>query len=1744
HPVLSGYIAEGLHARGAKGRTTASLRREEPEQATLLGSLGSLHLLGHDVNWDAVFPGPKRVVSLPTQPWSHESYWHESPELQAERLVRDPHPLLRRRIASAEPTWQTPLDVRVLDYLVDHRVDHHAVFPAAGYVEMAVAGAQRLTGRTQVSLGEVRFQRALVLHEEDHNTAIECRLDSVEGTFSIRSGNPDGENPWTLNCEGQLDIDAEVRDPESLDLETLRASLPESLSQAEIYERFGRVGLHYGPRFQGIRSVQFRESEALGKVILTDGLQEESYAMHPALLDACFQTLIAALPDSPENETLLLPVYVRRIQFFAPLGSTVHVHAQVNHLGARLLEGEIHLLDDEGRTLARLEGFQCRALDRPTSSSVEGPRDWIYEVRWENHPHANTLVTPRVPAALPPIEDLAARAGAEGAALVQELNLSESLNAAQRDLDASARATMIRFLRDLGYSLKAGDHIPAHEPGDRLGASPHHRRQLEGFFWHLEQEGFVRRGPSGSWEGMKSPPSNDPETLWRAGWSKHPAFYSDYLLQGRFAARLNEVMRGEVDPREILFPPGSTTTLATFYANSPSFRIVNRMMRAALERIRSSRPEGSILRVLEAGAGTGGLTGQLLPALDRLGTTYTFTDVSPVFLSRAEQRFGDYPFVDFRTLDLETDPHNQGFEPGSVDVLVAVDVFHATRDLRKTLQHVRRLLAPGGVLLFVEVEARSAAADLVFGLTEGWWRFEDFDLRPESALLPRDRWIELLRETGFEDLEALSLLPGETPSAQVVVLAKAGEIMAAYTPVADDTIADVTVLEASPVELATEETPADKVLVDSPQSAPVDSGLWLLFTDQPVSNNGNSRGVGASLDALLREEGAKTLLIERGEVYQAPLNDLATVPPGDPEAMDRLIQDIDSAEKIRGVVHLWSLDSAGEMSLETLRRAEVLGAHSALHMVQALDKANRIDPGMTLMTVTRGVQAPPGTSYPIAAGQAAVIGLGRVIINEYPDIQIRMVDLGGDPPAEDAAKLLRELRSDDLEEEIALRGESRFVPRCTRVRDIRRPLHRHAVEDMDFRLHASTAGAMDQLAWREVAGANLGPHEVEIEVMAAGLNFRDVLKAIALYPAEADDYLLLGDECAGRVTAVGSEVSDIEIGGAVVTMARGCFASRVVAPAAMVLPLPEGMNYEDAATLPVAFLTAHYALHEVGRLRKGESVLIQAGAGGVGMAAIQIAKRTGATVFATAGSPEKRELLKLIGVDHVLDSRSLTFADEILKLTDGRGVDVVLNSLAGRAIQKGLACLAPFGRFLELGKRDIQENSRIGMWAFRKNLSFQVIDLGSMGQERPELLGEMFRELATRFRKSEYHALPYTVFQASRVAEAFRYVAQARHIGKVVISLRDKNVQIARRDPEPMSFRADRTYLITGGLSGFGLSTAQWIAKQGGGNLVLVSRSGPATVESQEAVREIESLGANVLAVAADVTDLESMRSVLDQVRATFPPLGGVFHSAVVFDDRVIHQLDTERFSRVMNPKVSGTWILHELTLKDPLDHFVLYSSVSSWVGTPGQANYVAANACMDAFSAFRVQANLPVLVVDWGRLDEVGYVARNAEVGDILTRRGFLGFSPDQAMDGLGSMLQSERKQLGFIRLNWDVSGPALSKMRIARRVATLFGELAAEKAADDEGSRVREALRHAAPDERKTILLDYVRGRVAKVLGASAAKLDVERPLNELGFDSLMAVELKNHIDSDLAISLPTRSMMETPSITTLTDAVDGVL
>jgi thioesterase domain-containing protein/NAD(P)-dependent dehydrogenase (short-subunit alcohol dehydrogenase family)/acyl carrier protein len=576
------------------------------------------------------------------------------------------------------------------------------------------------------------------------------------------------------------------------------------------------------------------------------------------------------------------------------------------------------------------------------------------------------------------------------------------------------------------------------------------------------------------------------------------------------------------------------------------------------------------------------------------------------------------------------------------------------------------------------------------------------------------------------------------------------------------------------------------------------------------------------------------------------------------------------------------------------------------------------------------------------------------------------------------------------------------------------------------------------------------------------------------------------------------------------------------------------MSFNAAVTIPIAFLTAYYSLHSLGQIRAGDKVLIQAAAGGVGLAALQIAKLAGAEVFETAGTTEKRELLRLLGADHVMSSRSLAFADEIKMLTGGRGVDIVLNSLAGEAIRKGIDCLAPYGRFLELGKRDIYQDNKIGLWGFRSNISFHAIDLSRVIQHRPDFVREMLQRIVGHLAKGELSALPLRPFPVSRIVEAFRYMAQARHTGKVVITMDGSPVSVERHLPAEIEIDSNARYLISGGLGGFGLKVAEWLVEKGADHLVLVGRSGAASTEAQQAVAALEAQGATVDVQCVDISDPVQTDALLAGLTREGPPLKGVFHAAMVIDDGILLQLDKERFRRAMAPKVDGCWNLHRSTIEQSLDYFVLFSSLSAVIGNPGQANYAAANAFLDAFAYYRRAHGLPALSVNWGPIVGAGYIEKNREVAESLDKRGLLGLNTARAIKILESLLAQNVTNIGVAPINWRKQGSLPPKfVRVQEQGDGVVGE-------ERQRGHARAQILQAPPEQQAELTAHYVAQVISRTLGVAQDRLDNERPLVELGLDSLMAVELVNQLESDLDVRIPNSELMKNPSALQLNEIV----
>ncbi|WP_275287222.1 type I polyketide synthase [Halomonas elongata] len=808
----------------------------------------------------------------------------------------------------------------------------------------------------------------------------------------------------------------------------------------------------------------------------------------------------------------------------------------------------------------------------------------------------------------------------------------------------------------------------------------------------------------------------------------------------------------------------------------------------------------------------------------------------------------------------------------------------------------------------------------------------------------------------------------------------------------------------------------------------------------------------------------------------------------------------------------------------------------------------------TLWLITRDVAAiwrdssAPDTHV---SDDAALWGFGRSLANEAQDVQVRLLDLpGGDLEREALEALGDELVDPDDETEVALDAKgTRFATRLrilpapgTATHETQAPEAPRGAMTLGFPL----PGQLRHLAWQPTDLPAPSEGEVGIRVEATGLNFRDVMYTLGLLSDEAIENGFagptLGLEFAGVVEQLGPGVEGFAPGDAVVGFGPASFSDRLVASQYAIAPLPRDIDFAAAATIPTTFFTVYYALKHLARLSPGEHVLIHGAAGGVGLAAIQVARWLGAEIHATVGAEEKRDFLRLSGIDRLYDSRSLTFAEEILADTDGRGVDVVLNSLAGEAINQNLRVLRPFGRFLELGKRDFYENTHIGLRPFRNNLSYFGIDSDQLMKVCPDLTQTLFSEMMALFEDGTFTPLPYTAFGNRQVVEAFRYMQQARQIGKVVVT-QDQPLRPDTDDTAPPAapdLPADATYLVTGGLGGFGLRSAQWLAERGARHLVLVGRRGAASPEAAEGIAALEAQGVSVEAAACDVADHDALAALLERCRAEHPPLKGIIHAAAVIEDGLIRNLDEARIARVLTPKIEGARHLDALTRDDDLDIFVLYSSATTLFGNPGQASYVAANHWLEALAASRRAQGLPATCVRWGAIEDAGFLARNTRTRDALQERlGGSALRADDALEVLGRMLAAPGPSLGVLELDWSALARSLPTADAPR-----FAEIA--RAAGDEGQQddgdqdLARLLAELSPEELHTTVTDLLKAELASILLVEESRIDVHRSVYDMGFDSLMGVELMTAIESRLGVRVPVMVLSEASTL----DKLSGVL
>ena len=1553
HPVLQPALVQCLrHAKvETASRVFPSLRRDTPERDVLLGSLAQLHNVGLEINWLAVTGSASQPVDLPLYPFERQRFWRETPAWRSARLTPRPHPYLHVDIPSSRCEWMFFPSRREHPYLNDHVVSDRIVFPATGYIEMALAVARSHYDTTRLIHEDVEFQRVLFIPRDGPAAVLRAEFEPEKGHFRILSTSDEKRQTWTLHALGRIRPQerregAIPTDPDLI--ENARRRCPSTTEIPKLYRLLEDSGLRYGPLFRGLTEAAFSETEGWSRIEIPEAIRADAdgFLLHPVLLDSAFHVM-ALLPNKTPGT--FLPVELRRLRVYQTDVKSAWCHTRLVRSTPSMYETDITLIDDTGGLIAVLEGFRLLAVESARTDHIPDVTFDFLQEEWIDSPAAadptdTAWSAPECPAST----RLTTLVRGEGASHTRAL---DRLHANTPLFSAAAQSALV----SLGFDRKAGETFSLDHLVATLAIPARCTPRLLRLLHILEQDRTIRAlSTPHTWKTARRLDGKRYATLWRRALEHAPSLSTELILLNLTVSHLPEILRGKLTAAALLGQEANSHLLAQFFGESAWIQPAHVAMTRVLESLIHGLPQGRTLSIVEIEGAGRQTAAHVLSHLPTDKITYLLTDPDPARLAEATDPLHPYAHLSQQTFDPGHPLTSQAVPPGSADVVLWVQPRKLTQS---GLRRIRQILRPGGVVITADAKARSPFFDLA-GVEHAM-----------SPAITTGERVVLLKRCGFE-----RVAHGATESS---LGHRFFFGVKSRNPTSD-------LARVAPIAKGTR------------------SGSWIIFSDP-------SSSVASRVAARLRSMGRAVRIIE---------------PQDFPKNRDQSVAWLSSITRSpQGIVYLGALDAAlpDNASLRDLRALQETVAHQPLFVAQALDACSAQHPRTALWIATSGTQRIPDVPGTINPVQAQLAGLTRVMHSELRSHPVRHVDFSTRVTEPELDGFCRDLVAGSDETEFAYRGDARLVPRLrtcpphAQRRAPRVPLHETAAQ-----LITRQAGVFDHLTLQDIERDPPGKGEIEVEIHAAGLNFRDVMKALGVYPTDAQDAGMFGDDFAGIVTTVGAGVKSLKPGERVVGVRPGCFRTHLTVPAALVFPLPDRLSFEEAATIPSTFLTAWYALHEVGRMRKGERVLIHAGAGGVGLAAIRLAQQAGVDVFATAGSPLKRDVLRKLGVSHVGDSRALDFADDILDATNGEGVDIVLNSLSGQAIPKSLECLREGGRFLELGKRDIHENSEIGLRPFKNCLTYVAIDLSR------QISPARFKTLVARVRRlidrDIIRPLPHTVFPISRAQDAFRHMAQGKHLGKVVFNFDNQSAAPEPRlNRTPASFLADATYLITGGTRGFGLEVARFLAQRGARHLVLASRSGTGASESVEILDAIRGLGATVACRACDVSSRAALGALLEEIRSTMPPLRGVFHGAMVMKDEVLARLTPDQFDEVTGPKVLGAWNLHRHTKNDPLDHFVLFSSISVLVGNPGQGSYVAANRFLDALAAHRMHIGQPGLSIAWDRLNEAGYAARTDGLAEHFDRMGWKGLDNREALRGLDLLLQNRATHMGVSNVDWS---------------------------------------------------------------------------------------------------------------------------
>ncbi|KAL9085918.1 MAG: hypothetical protein Q9165_007401 [Trypethelium subeluteriae] len=1640
----------------------------------VLSLAGNLFNKGYDVDLARVnaiegrggnqYQFGKVITDLPRYQWQYpkEILLYENRYTREWRLRMHPrHDYLGSRIPGVnktEPTWRNILSMNNVPWLTDHRLGKEIVFPSTGYLCMTVEAATQVVEMKGYSATDVEYydirdvslSKALIVPEDDRGieTLFTLRPASLNTVFRHQwifefvltsVSTEEGQDTFSEHCRGLIEISFEQHEefPESQVVKGIEAasSVKKVINAAQWYETFARVGLCYGPMFQGLSNIT-----AVGETNMTEArvnleptakiIKGESRSLlHPAALDASLQLSILAAHKSVASrfERAFMPTAFESVKIWPKEVRKGHTsgksYAGATLKGVRGLSSDVVLLSTEGQRMLEATNIFLTASDQSAPKLIEDPSPYTRIVWKPGFDHLSTNVMEQM---YPPI-------------VLSDDAVIPSLN---------------------HLALHQLIHFRATNPDifEKGSEQPHLQRLLDWTTKKLDLAKADSNSPARKIiEYSKDFRTKEIERLSEILIPES----SEARLMCHLYSNLPAIYSGEKTGIQVAL---QDNLLLDNYETGQVYREGNRRLASAVALYAHQNPS---IKILEVGAGTGSATNEILPALKggsawRQYLEYRFTDTTTSFLAGAEERFSTFGGITFGAFDMEKSPGSQGYQQ-DWDVVVASNVIHATSDIKSTLLHIRSILKPGGKMILLELTQSQLSAGLVLGTFSDFWKADHDPEYPrnDGPFLSKSLWRTVLPNAGFQGLDFyLDDYAGDNVSA-TVICATAAE----------------------------PQTSILKTIV-----APAQEGITLVYRDAP-----------APFVEPMADHIAKSSAVE---VDTIPLTDI------DAARYSRFIFLLETSSPffIDVAPQEWkALQSALSRSVSSLwlTKGDLMTGKEPLHaMISGLAKGMKTENSSLRFSILDLDKIPGGSEIELFSlvGQLESRVSDATRLNDDSEFRYK-----------DGILYISRLTADDglNERSKAIASQDSHIEQVP-LKDLKSTPVQLAIEK---------PGVLSTIHFKQDPkfAIPLAADEVDIEVKFAGVNNKDISVLTGRHHSDS-----FSDECSGIIVQTGSDVKDLEVGDRVYCQSFSTFGNFIREKAAFCQRLENDDTLEGASTLPIAFSTAIYGLIDLGRLSKGDSVLIQSATGAVGLAACQIAHMIGAEVFATVGTEKKKN--KLLGMgygireDHILWSRDRFTAKKLLQKTGGKGIDVILCSARGELMHEYWTCVATCGRFVEIGRTEVLDNGKLSLSVFGRNATFASFDLEVMSKNKPQLTAKLMKTIQQLRSVGHIKPLPTQKYHVSEIDRAFMTFAKGTHIGKLVIDYDDSSDQglNLRRDPFTAKFDPNASYLLVGCLGGLGRSFSAWAVSRGARNLIYLSRNGAAKDEAKIFLNALKEQGVNASVVKGDVTSLSDIQAA---VKSSKLPIKGVVQGALTLHDGLFESMSLEQFNATIHPRVLGTLNLHEALKNSPLDFFEIWSSWTVVFGTATQSNYLASNSFLDAFARHRRAAGLPCTSLALSQVLGIGIVSYMPEYQQAMTRNGFYGNDENEFLQycEAGIMRSSpgedddatfkyDPQTLGHLLVGIEPAG-----LQNVDRKYPLSEMLWYRDPRFKNLIQATSLLSSTDQDERtgggeEGTALDRIRMKISRLLYVPLDEVDVETAINDYGIDSMIAAELRN--------------------------------